>query len=589
MSAQVLGGENGIRKGNSQISFPAVFEAVASTHGLQSQYLPVGKMRPFEVPVGTDLQAQWHDQKKKDADFMASQKVYSTRVSDTRAGVSAHGYFGMPRVVLGQRQFANPSLGAGGNHSARQDQEGPFQLREAGVLSGGVLRSKQGQEYRKKALLSRITQLNAIDANKQNFMTGLPAPALSTMDRAASTQRASDGDPTSTAVGETIKVELNQLLRGIDDAMEGEEGRISLSRFTYTDATRMLSLIFRIAPSATEDELQGLLGDIENTLQDLTSITDADNTTLKVQDRQIAVSLGELYTNVREYLVGMIRTVNLSPKERVDVSKSLVKSIGFSKLGQATPRNVQFAQAGVDARDDDNFDDEEESEQPSREDTEHGTTTASAPPDDDDDDEEGDVGVGRLPVSAPRVGLTRDERDTFGYSSGAYYPQGGRQQATYFGEEGGGENVGGPGFEAVATTGQPQREFQAPAPVERRVAEAPAVQAAQASALSGLRRVYDRDTQGFTVATSNEARSPAARRPSSRVSEASARVAAAPETALPTTAAELRDQTRTMDDVRALVARMNASGVPHRVRASTAAPDIARKNIAKKLRISGRF
>jgi hypothetical protein len=44
-----------------------------------------------------------------------------------------------------------------------------------------------------------------------------------------------------------------------------------------------------------------------------------------------------------------------------------------------------------------------------------------------------------------------------------------------------------------------------------------------------------------------------------------------------------------MDMVRELVTRMNAAGIAHRVRASTSAPDIARKNLAKKLGIKGRF
>jgi hypothetical protein len=44
-----------------------------------------------------------------------------------------------------------------------------------------------------------------------------------------------------------------------------------------------------------------------------------------------------------------------------------------------------------------------------------------------------------------------------------------------------------------------------------------------------------------------------------------------------------------MDAVRELVTRMNAAGIEHRVRSSTAAPDIARKNLAKKLGIKGRF
>jgi hypothetical protein len=184
MSAQVLGGENGIRKGNTAITFPAVFERV---YDAPFHYYPTDAGRPMELREGTDLQAQWHEQKKKDADYMASQKVVSTRNMNSRAFSSPHGYAGMPKASLLQRQFANPSLGAEGGNSARQFlTSAPFHWADAGgsmagmELEGGVLRSKQGQEYGKKVLLSRIAQLNAIDEAKRNFSSGLPAPALST-------------------------------------------------------------------------------------------------------------------------------------------------------------------------------------------------------------------------------------------------------------------------------------------------------------------------------------------------------------------------------------------------------------------------
>lgn len=598
MSAQALG--NGIQKGDDQITFPSVYASVYKAVGKGFRYYPTASGGSADLPEGRDLQAQWHEQKKKDADFMAGQKVQSTRNARSRAFSSFNGYYGMPKPVLGQRKFANPSGGAMEVSGRLTHTDAPFHWADAtggamaGMeLEGGVLRSKQGQEYGKKVLLSRIAQLNAIDAAKENFANNLLTPAIGTADRTASTFRPSEGDPGSSDVREQLKVELNQLLRSIDDALDGGPEGLQLTRFTYTDATRMLAILFRIAPRVDAAELEGLMGDVSNTLEDLIAVTDPDTEQggpLQERNRAVAISLADLYAQIREYLRGMLRGVNLSLNERLDLSKNLVKSLGFSKLGQATPRNVQFAQAfeDVDAADgdDDDADDDFNEEAPSREDTEHGTTVASSSTG-DDDDEEGGAGRRRgLAVRNPRAGFSGDERTTFGYNSGSYYPSGGRPSAQYFGEDG--ANVSGPGFSAVASSappvessGRPVESLGRPPLPRAEVAEA------RASAVSGLRRVFDRDTQGFTVATGVAPRLPSVR---SRPSEdrVSTRAVPAPR-GLPSTAAELREQTRTMADVRALVERMNEAGVPHRVRASTAAPDIARKNIAKKLGIRGRF
>lgn len=629
MAAQAIGSENGIQKGDDQITFPSVYESVYKAVGKGFSFFPTAGGGSADLPEGRDLQAQWHEQKKRDADYMAGAKVQATRNSRTRAFSSHQGYYGMPHPVLGQRKFANPSLGAQESASGRHTHaDAPFHWADAGGvvmegmgLEGGVLRSRQGQEYGKKALLSRIVQLNAIDEAKRNFANNLPTPALATSERAATTHRPAEGDPASGDVREQLKVELNQLLRAIDDAMEGGPEGLQLTRFTYTDATRMLAILFRIAPRVDAAELEGLMGDVSNTLEDLIAVTDPDNDQggpLTERNRAVAISLADLYSQIREYLRGMLKGVNLSPKERIDLSKNLVKSLGFSKLGQATPRNVQFAQAfedidGADGEEDDDDDDFNDGAPP-REDTEQGSSAAST-----STGSSGDGGPRRgLPVRNPRAGLTADERQTFGYNSGTYYPSGGRAPAQYFGEDGGGPeaaasaNVSGPGFSAVADMPGGRPAFLEPAGRERgapRAAMGPAAASARASAVSGLRRVWDRDTQDFNVATgvaprASAASSPVARRapaerasavPSSLTSSrrsvaAAARAAPAPAArGLPTTAAELREQTRTMEAVRELVTRMNTAGIAHRVRASTSAPDLARKNIAKKLGIRGRF
>lgn len=621
MSAQAIGSENGIQKGNVQITFPSVYESVYKGVGKGMSYYPTaGGMDP-NLPEGKDIQAQWHEQKKKDADYMASQKVVSTRNMNSRAFSSHAGYYGMPKPSLVQRKFANPSLGATESASARQsDADAPFHWSDAGSmagmeLEGGVLRSKQGQEYGKKVLLSRITQLNAIDEAKKNFVSGLPAPALGTNDRSATTSRPSEGDAASGDVRESLKVELNNLIKSVDDALEGGPDGLKLNRLNFADATRMLSVIFRIAPRVDVEELTDLYGDIATTLETLVAVVDPDNDAISEESKAIAISLADLYERVGDYLKQMIAGANLSAKDRLDLSKNLVKSLGFSKLGilSERPRAANLAQAQEDLFADVEEDDDDEgfdAPAPDREDEEHGTVTTGTSSSDSSGPH--DNPRRRLPVRNPRANLTVDERQLFGYHSGQYYPSGGRPAAQYFGEEASEGNVSGPGFSAVAgdpslmarvnaarlpglPTFTPIGSVASTTDSERmRRAEGAAPRRAAASSALGLRRVFDRDTQGFNVDTGRSSRSsrvtgdspPPSTTTTDRIQHISAM---ATEYPLPRTAEQLREQTRTMNDVRMLVRRMNSAGIAHSVRPSTSSPDLARKNIAKKLGIKGRF
>jgi hypothetical protein len=557
MSAQVLGGENGIRKGNAQITFPAVFSATVAAHGPQYGYAPQMGARPLAIPAGEDFQAQWHDQKRKDAHAMAMAKVQSTRNARMRSFTSAHNVPDAPHPSLVQRQFANPSLGAYGNHSARQDgTSAPFQLVEGGAMTGGVLRSITGREYAKSVLERRIQSLNAIAAAKQEFLADMPGTQVPTND-----MRAAPTELPGTA-GEATLIELNLLLQSIDDALEGGADGLDglhLNRLNYADALRALTIIFRVAPRADVGELAQVLGRVENILVELIAINDPDANTYEADKTTAAtaISMADLFDRVVKYLREMVGKANLSPKDRLALSKNLVRSLDFAGLRRGLPREVELRRDLEDLDDGVEFDDNA----PRREDTEHGTTTTSS--------SSADGGAPRrgLPVRNPRDGLSRREQDAFG----AQLAPGARPAARYI-----------DGAEALPDGGEPQ--FGREAPVRR-------VVRAVLPRTPSLASRFDPDTQAFNVDTGRRPGA-AARASRAATSEGEEDVEAAPAVAaagLPTTAAELRDQTRTMADVRALAQRMRDAGIAYAPRETTSNVDHARKRIAVKLGIRGRY
>jgi len=382
--------------------------------------------------AGDDFQSHYHAQKKIDADYMARSKVVATANARRRMLVSHQNYFGMPAPVLAQREFANGSGGVFLLNSARRDgTSAPYQLVEAG-LSGGVLRSAEGQAYGKARLVERVKQLDAIDAAKLQF-SGLEPPLPPTAESLGPAP-ASMGP-----VSQNAKMELQLLLKAIIDAlmggMEGVPGeRDELSRFTFGDSVRALSLIIRVAssPDADAESLEDIKAPVDTINQLLLGLTDPDRmeqVEMTAMAKERVITTSELFKRMGEYLDGMMGGIDRSPRERQALSKNLVKTLGFTQFArqmeqqrvenrgfyERVARSRLFDAQGRDEMDDeDDDDDEDRFDRPavSREDTEQGT--------------QGD-----------RSGFDEDERQVFGYDSGSFYnapAQQGREAPVFLGE-----------------------------------------------------------------------------------------------------------------------------------------------------------
>ena len=167
-----------------ELTFPAVFQEVYADSGESMRYAPTFPLAPPPFREAQDLQGAYHEQKRRDAHHMVMAGVGATKAAEARMLASHANYFGMPKPVLSQRVFANPSLGnqPGAIDSARRTMPGstaPFHCISAASasggasacgscyesqLTGGVLRTLQGQEWAAKKLQARVKQLDAIDS-----------------------------------------------------------------------------------------------------------------------------------------------------------------------------------------------------------------------------------------------------------------------------------------------------------------------------------------------------------------------------------------------------------------------------------------
>jgi len=356
------------------LGFPTAFAKDYARFGSPEMFAPERPISGLDNTVGNDFQAQWHEQKKRDADYMANAKVRSTHNMNARAFSSPHGYYNLPPPVLGQRRFANASMGSIYSHSTRDDQpsnNAPFHLREDShssfpsvprakvteELIGGVLRTSAGQRHGKKALDERIGQLNAINEAKMTFLSDGNSGRSNTITPFAGAQGTLD-----TALTSAPLVELANLLQSIKNSLSATGGRDVSFREVLQDSTKAFALMVRMAVNNTASDIANVLEFIEGT-----SAGDGIGQMLEYQQEQMEGGVDgdddvfyvarltqqiEWWGNCVRYLKKMIEVSELPPQARLQTSNALIKSLGFAKLVR---NSEQTYKTGV-VRDDDFID-----------------------------------------------------------------------------------------------------------------------------------------------------------------------------------------------------------------------------------------
>ena len=525
------------------LGFPSAYSTAYAESDTPLQFFPSSAGNLIVEPVaGGDFQAQYHEQKKRDADHMARAKVQSTRNAEKRMLVSHANYFGLPRVKLAQREFANPSFGALEIYSTRQDDaSAPFKM-SSSLLEGGVLRTAQGQAYGKARLMARIGQLQRIDQEKQMFagvapIGALTAPGVPTAMAAAPTRPMAA--PTTGALADSTKIELNLLLQSVIDGLQTSYETQAFTRMTaapphtYKDYTRALSLIFRYVPTIDKiDELTDLYEKVSDISELINAFFDPDRLA-QLGDGEADQSLlssyltlGELVQRTMAYIQTFIKPDNFNRnlQEKLLLSKNLVESLGFRKYLRrpdlqmlANEGSTLTRQTATD------YDDISDGDGGDGRFTQPSSTR-----------EDSDYFSGRSLGAAASIRFDPDDRQRFGYNSGAYF-----REAEDLGDGGGEVNA-----EAdVVNEANVGALAEADAATSSRAALA-----ARNAASSTLRGAFDEETGGWNVETG----APRRGEPPARLQERDGdgvRVAAAPRRVFRIPAAQIEAARRMPDEV----------------------------------------
>lgn len=339
----------------------------------------------LDMPIGTDYQAQWHQQKMRDANYMANAKVKATLVARAKAFSSPNGYYQLPPPVLGQRRFANPSNGSLFIHSTRLDVPGlapwsevpngnPYVSQfarapekdwsmEGARLSGGVLRTTVGQDWAKAKLNDRIRQFNAINEAKMAFQTD----AMGAMAGAETEGRAMPFAGAEPSIQSELailpQVELAQLLQNIMDAlMTTNYDWSGITKFLVGDANKIFALCVRLATNNSSEDIEnvleylkggssadGITQLIENALATLAELEEGEDDPEATYVMRILETMKNLFRRLETYLEQMLKIANNPAKDRQNASKALIKSLGFTKLIKDDAQ--LFAQVGDANRD----------------------------------------------------------------------------------------------------------------------------------------------------------------------------------------------------------------------------------------------
>jgi hypothetical protein len=298
-----------------QLTFPANFQ---KAYDMANEYFPSFNGSSIDLMIGTDFQSNYHEQKRRDANQSVMNGLQARRTMEQKLLTGPHNYH-LPKPVLGQRRYANPMCGAESYTSTRRDNgpEAPFQTIEVGRgggMRGGVVTSLEGQQFYQKQLSSRISQLNRINALAQGYAVEMG-------------QHYKTDDNTTT--GSVDKVQFFVYLRALMDTItEGD-----ISRFTFENLKELMQLMFRFGPTMsiediddTRDALDLMIVSIRDGLSEQPSLA------LDPQRAAYTETLAIFSEKMREYINAIESNFNLQLKDKITLSNSLKKSLGFERL-----------------------------------------------------------------------------------------------------------------------------------------------------------------------------------------------------------------------------------------------------------------
>ncbi len=311
------GGDIGV-----QLTFPLNFQK-AFDGGIG--YFPSAIGENIDLFVGQDFQSKYHEQKRLEANQSVMNGLQANATAERLMMTGPHNYH-VPKPVLGQRRYANPSYGAEALVSTRRDNgpDAPFRVIEgtdimmgmppimgagSGSMRGGVLKTAQGYDFYKGQLKDRIEQLNRINALAQGFAVPM-GQGVNTRNNET------EGGPN--------KVEFFLLLRQFMDAVEAGD----YNRFTFDSAKDFVGKLLNLGPVASEEDFQDIIEGLDDIERNLNS-EDANSADGRVIYGE---TLRVLADKTRDYTRVMFANMERSDKEKKSLSKSLVKNLKLDQL-----------------------------------------------------------------------------------------------------------------------------------------------------------------------------------------------------------------------------------------------------------------
>lgn len=398
-----------------QLTFPANFQ---KAYKAPLSYYPSFQGGGLDLLVGSDFQSHYHAEKRADANRSVMNGLQARKTAERLLLTGPHNYH-VPKPVLGQRIYANPSNGAEMPSSTRRDNgvSAPFKVVEVGgqgEMRGGV-RTIEGQNFYKAQLGRRISQLNRMNALAQGFAVQL-----------GQDYKTDD----NTKEGSVDKVQFFVYLRALMDAITQGD----LSRFTFENLKEMIDLMFAFGPTMSEEDMNDTLEALDTMILSIRSGLSEQPEFAAFDDekRAYAETLGIYAERMKRYVDEMFGKINLSTRDKKTLSKSLRKSLGFeSLLRKGNPIQVINEERRVDRRVDQDAEDYDDGE-----DGDDGRFNRPARPREDEEQR----GMPR----APFAGRSGDEnRDRNGRRNGVFIFGG----PSWFGEA---EDVRADEYEDVA-------------------------------------------------------------------------------------------------------------------------------------------
>jgi hypothetical protein len=299
-----------------QLTFPRTFMRFYEMSAKGLSYFPTETSYPMPIMMGDTFQNNYHSQKQADANQSVMNGIQNKLSAERKLLTGVHN-FHLPKPVLGQRVYANPSVGATELQSARRGNsapEAPFKLVESGSgnysMMGGAV-TVEGRDFYNARLQNRIEELNRMNALAQGYTVPSGQP-FSVSD--------------NTRQGSNSKVDFFTYLRSLQDAIvQGD-----YSKFTFENLKDTLKLLFQFAPTATREDFNDIIPTLDLLTYSIREATSNDPEFVSAASDAAYVETLSIYLeSMRQYVTNMLENVYMSPQERLTLSNSLIKGLGF--------------------------------------------------------------------------------------------------------------------------------------------------------------------------------------------------------------------------------------------------------------------